>query len=113
MRRTGGIVAFDIATDGLRGAAVPAPQRVTSATSKPAAEPSTNLPDSAINASKVSNPKPSGYLSGIAPELRRRAIREGVLLRPLGNVLYAMPPASTTNAQADRIADAMAMILDG
>ena len=113
LRRTGGIVAFDIATDGLRGAAVPAPQRVTSATSKPAAEPSTNLPDSAINASKVSNPKPSGYLSGIAPELRRRAIREGVLLRQLGNVLYAMPPASTTNAQADRIADAMAMILDG
>jgi len=54
----------------------------------------------------------SGYLASMAPALRRRAIEQGVLLRPLGNVLYAMPPASTTESQADRIADAMVAVLD-
>lgn len=48
-----------------------------------------------------------GYLSNMQPELRRRALEQGVLLRPLGDVLYAMPPASTTEAQADRIAEVM------
>ena len=70
LRRCGGIVAFDLATDG-----------------------------------------PAGYLADMAPTLRRRAIEAGVLLRPLGNVLYAMPPASTSDAEADRIADAMVAIL--
>ena len=70
LRRCGGIVAFDLATEG-----------------------------------------PAGYLADMAPALRRRAIEAGVLLRPLGNVLYAMPPASTSDAQADRIAEAMVAIL--
>ncbi len=48
-----------------------------------------------------------GYLSGLQPALRQHALEQGVLLRPLGNVLYAMPPASTTEAQADRIAEVM------
>lgn len=94
LRRTGGIVAFDIAKDGLRGAPTPVDaERRAPLAPKPNAK--------------------AGYLSGMAPELRRRALREGVLLRPLGDVLYAMPPASTTDAQADRIADVMAAILDG
>jgi adenosylmethionine-8-amino-7-oxononanoate aminotransferase len=70
LRRRGGIVAFDVTTNGQ-----------------------------------------DGYLASMAPALRRRAIEEGVLLRPLGNVLYAMPPASTTDEQADRIADAMVAVL--
>ncbi len=49
----------------------------------------------------------SGYLSGDPATLRRRAVELGVLLRPLGNVLYAMPPACTTDDEADRIAAAM------
>lgn len=48
-----------------------------------------------------------GYLDGLTPRLRRRALESGVLLRPLGNVVYAMPPACVDGAQADRIADAM------
>ena len=35
------------------------------------------------------------------------AAERGVLLRPLGNVLYALPPACTTDAEADRIAEVM------
>ncbi len=53
------------------------------------------------------NGEPAGYLTARAPELRRRAIERGVLLRPLGEVLYAMPPACTDEAQCDAIADAL------
>ncbi len=43
----------------------------------------------------------------MAPKLRAAAVERGVLLRPLGSVLYAIPPAGTTDAQADRIAEVM------
>jgi adenosylmethionine-8-amino-7-oxononanoate aminotransferase len=49
-----------------------------------------------------------GYLAPAALELRARALERGVLLRPLGNVLYAMPPASTSADQADLVADTLA-----
>ncbi|HVS08964.1 MAG TPA: adenosylmethionine--8-amino-7-oxononanoate transaminase [Planctomycetota bacterium] len=48
-----------------------------------------------------------GYLTGDVLHLRREALQRGVLLRPLGNVLYAMPPACTSEEQCDRIAQAM------
>lgn len=50
-------------------------------------------------------PDPGGYLAARALELRKRSLERGVLLRPLGNVLYAMPLAATTPEQCDRIAD--------
>ncbi|MEM7306821.1 MAG: adenosylmethionine--8-amino-7-oxononanoate transaminase [Planctomycetota bacterium] len=53
-----------------------------------------------------------GYLAALGPKLRRAAIEEGVLLRPLGNVLYALPPACTTEAQADAIAAAMRSLVE-
>ncbi|MFT4541903.1 MAG: adenosylmethionine-8-amino-7-oxononanoate aminotransferase [Planctomycetota bacterium] len=49
----------------------------------------------------------AGYLSSLAPTLRAAAFDAGVLLRPLGNVLYALPPACTTEAECDRIAEVM------
>ncbi|MCB9914112.1 MAG: adenosylmethionine--8-amino-7-oxononanoate transaminase [Planctomycetes bacterium] len=69
LRRTGGIVAFDLAP-------------------RPGEAP--------------------GYLSTLQPELRRLALEHGVLLRPLGDVLYALPPACTSDAQAARIAAVLA-----
>ncbi|MFT7670360.1 MAG: adenosylmethionine-8-amino-7-oxononanoate aminotransferase [Planctomycetota bacterium] len=48
-----------------------------------------------------------GYLSSLQPILRAAAIERGVLLRPLGNVLYALPPSSTTSGQCERIAEVM------
>jgi adenosylmethionine-8-amino-7-oxononanoate aminotransferase len=51
---------------------------------------------------------PGGYLADLAPKLRSEAIARGVLLRPLGPVLYAMPPACTSEAQCERIATVMA-----
>ena len=50
-------------------------------------------------------PDDAGYLSSRALTLRHAAIERGVLLRPLGNVLYALPPACTTEAEARHIGD--------
>lgn len=49
-----------------------------------------------------------GYLAEVGTRMRRTALAEGVLLRPLGNVLYAMPPYRTSAGSLDRIAAAMA-----
>ena len=54
-----------------------------------------------------------GYLSALTPDLRRRAIAAGVLLRPLGNVVYALPPACTTDDEARRIGTVMRELVAG
>ncbi len=50
----------------------------------------------------------SGYLAQCAATVRATSIEHGVLLRPLGNVVYAMPPAATSDDEADTIGRAMA-----
>ena len=55
--------------------------------------------------------KDQGYLSDFGNHLRVACKNHrNVLLRPLGNVLYAMPPASTTNEEANIIARAICEI---
>jgi adenosylmethionine-8-amino-7-oxononanoate aminotransferase len=51
----------------------------------------------------------AGYLAGLGERLRAacRTLHE-VLLRPLGNVLYALPPSCVTDEEAGAIARAMA-----
>lgn len=49
----------------------------------------------------------SGYLASAAPRLRALAVENGVLLRPLGNVLYAMPPSCTSTTECDLIVEAL------
>lgn len=48
-----------------------------------------------------------GYLSDIGRELAAYALQEGVLIRPLGNVAYCLPPYCTTD---DEIASVYAVI---
>jgi adenosylmethionine-8-amino-7-oxononanoate aminotransferase len=48
-----------------------------------------------------------GYLSDVGRRMRAAAIDAGVLLRPLGNVLYTLPPLDTSDESLDRILDAM------
>jgi adenosylmethionine-8-amino-7-oxononanoate aminotransferase len=50
---------------------------------------------------------PGGYLANAARTLRRVCLENGVLLRPLGSVLYAMPPYCTSDASLEQIATAM------
>jgi adenosylmethionine-8-amino-7-oxononanoate aminotransferase len=45
----------------------------------------------------------AGYLADIGPKLYQHAIANGVLLRPLGNTLYVMPPYCTTADDLDRV----------
>jgi adenosylmethionine---8-amino-7-oxononanoate aminotransferase len=48
-----------------------------------------------------------GYLAEVGRRMRTAAIDAGVLLRPLGNVLYAMPPLDTSDESLNQIIKAM------
>jgi len=50
---------------------------------------------------------PGGYLAAAGRELRLHCLERGVLLRPLGSVLYALPPFCTSDASLEKIATAM------
>jgi adenosylmethionine---8-amino-7-oxononanoate aminotransferase len=49
----------------------------------------------------------AGYLDPVGPELAAFALREGVLLRPLGNVVYLLPPYCATAAEVARVYDVL------
>jgi adenosylmethionine-8-amino-7-oxononanoate aminotransferase len=49
-----------------------------------------------------------GYLSGVGPALRRFALDRGVLLRPLGDTVYLLPPYCATEDDLTRAYDAIA-----
>ncbi len=46
-----------------------------------------------------------GYLADVGPRLYRGFIDRGVLLRPLGNTVYVLPPYCVTNDDLDRVYD--------
>ena len=54
---------------------------------------------------------PAGYLASIGPHLAAEFLRRGLLLRPLGNVLYFMPPYAISGQEAawvlEQIAEAL------
>ena len=50
---------------------------------------------------------PGGYLSEVSRGLRAKCLQRGVFLRPLGNVLYALPPFCTSEQSLHQIALAM------
>ncbi|WP_041794710.1 adenosylmethionine--8-amino-7-oxononanoate transaminase [Pararhodospirillum photometricum] len=58
-----------------------------------------------------------GYLSDIGPRLRRFFRERGVIIRPLGNVIYLMPPYCVTGSELDlayeAIDEAVARIAGG
>jgi adenosylmethionine-8-amino-7-oxononanoate aminotransferase len=54
---------------------------------------------------KVPDP---GYLAGVTPRLTAFFHQREVLLRPLGNTIYVMPPYCTTAAELDLVYDAIA-----
>ena len=46
---------------------------------------------------------PEGYLAPVATEVMARGREAGVLLRPLGNTVYVMPPYCITDDELDRV----------
>lgn len=55
----------------------------------------------------------SGYLSGIGGELSAFSLQQGVLLRPLGNVAYVLPPYCLTTDELARVYTVIARFLEG
>jgi adenosylmethionine-8-amino-7-oxononanoate aminotransferase len=53
----------------------------------------------------------AGYLNQVSLEVRRQAIDRGLLLRPLGNVLYLMPPYCVTDEEIALIYEGIENIL--
>jgi adenosylmethionine-8-amino-7-oxononanoate aminotransferase len=53
-----------------------------------------------------------GYLDDVGPRLTRAFLDRGLLLRPLGNVVYAMPPYVITEAETDWMTTQMAEVID-
>ena len=53
-----------------------------------------------------------GYLDQVGPMLAAEFLRCGLLLRPLGNVLYFMPPYVITESQTDWAIDQIAAVLE-
>ena len=53
----------------------------------------------------------AGYFSNLRPKLYKFFLDSGVLLRPLGNVVYVLPPYAITPEQLhfvhDRIAESL------
>jgi adenosylmethionine---8-amino-7-oxononanoate aminotransferase len=52
-----------------------------------------------IAAIDINNQERAGYLNHVGRKIGRHAISHGVLLRPLGNVLYLMPPYCITESE--------------
>lgn len=53
-----------------------------------------------------------GYLADVGRHMRRTCLQIGVVLRPLGPVLYAMPPLCTSEESLNRILEAMIRAVD-
>lgn len=53
-----------------------------------------------------------GYLADVAPQLSAFFVERGVLLRPLGNTIYVMPPYCVTEAELGLVYDAISEAAD-
>ncbi|NEP17217.1 MAG: adenosylmethionine--8-amino-7-oxononanoate transaminase [Leptolyngbya sp. SIO4C1] len=65
-----------------------------------------------IAALDVVTAEDTSYLNQVGMVIRQRSIEAGVLLRPLGNVLYVMPPYCITEAELAQVYAVIAEILD-
>ncbi len=63
-----------------------------------------------IAAMEIKTDQP-GYLNQVALEIRQKAIAHGLLLRPLGHVLYLMPPYCITDDELAQVYKGIAAIL--
>jgi len=54
-----------------------------------------------------------GYLNPVADRIKRTCVDEGLLVRPLGNVLYLMPPYCVNREQVDRMYDGIIKLIEG
>jgi len=53
-----------------------------------------------------------GYLNEVANHIKANCVDRGLLLRPLGNVLYLMPPYCTTRSQLGEMYDGIKQLIE-
>jgi adenosylmethionine---8-amino-7-oxononanoate aminotransferase len=53
-----------------------------------------------------------GYFDPVGDEIKRRTLDKGLLLRPLGNTLYVMPPYCLTDDERTRVYDGILELID-
>ena len=66
----------------------------------------------AVDVVPPSSEAPEGYLHPIGRQLQRRLLADGVFLRPLGSVVYLLPPLSISDGQLERCYRALTAALD-
>ena len=54
----------------------------------------------------------SGYFNNLRDRLYRFFLQRGLILRPLGNVVYVLPPYCITDPQLDQVYTALEAALD-
>jgi adenosylmethionine---8-amino-7-oxononanoate aminotransferase len=64
-----------------------------------------------VAAIELATDGPGGYLDSAGPHLSKQFLKRGLLLRPLGNVLYFMPPYVITDAEAHWAIDQIEEVL--
>lgn len=65
-----------------------------------------------IAAMDIINEEEDGYLNPVADFIKKNCVDKGLLLRPLGNVLYLMPPYCTTKNELAEMYDGILELLD-
>ncbi len=65
-----------------------------------------------IAAMEIKTDSQSSYFNSIGSILRTRFLQEGLLLRPLGNTLYLMPPYCITSSELEFIYQTIRRVLD-
>ena len=50
----------------------------------------------------------AGYLADVGPRLNAHFMARGLLVRPLGNTIYLMPPYCSTASEIEAVYDAIA-----
>ncbi|WP_409070381.1 adenosylmethionine--8-amino-7-oxononanoate transaminase [Aliifodinibius sp. S!AR15-10] len=66
-----------------------------------------------IAAIEIDNEDEDGYLNEVANHIKKESVNHGLLLRPLGNVLYLMPPYCTTRDELSTMYKGIAELLEG
>ncbi|HOY19443.1 MAG TPA: adenosylmethionine--8-amino-7-oxononanoate aminotransferase BioA, partial [Haliscomenobacter sp.] len=56
--------------------------------------------------------KQSGYFNNLRDRLYRFFLQRGLILRPLGNVVYVLPPYCITDPQLDQVYEGIEAALD-
>ncbi len=54
----------------------------------------------------------AGYMANIGPRLYQSFLARGLLVRPLGNTIYIMPPYCSTAGELDLVYEAIGEIAD-